>query len=342
MKKADLKWSELPFDYIKTDCHIEYNFRNGKWDGGIVVKDDMVSLSISSTCLHYGQECFEGTKAFETKDGRVIAFRTEENAKRMTVTAKKILMQPFPEDEFVRACDEVVRLNARFIPPYGSGASMYIRPLLIGVTGTIGIKPSREYKWIVFATPVGPYFKNGLKPIKLLVEEVVDRAAPNGVGDVKVGGNYAAGLRASFGAKAQGYDEVLYLDALEKRYIDESGATNFYGITKDGKYVTPSSHSILPSITNMSLRQIARDLGITVEDRPIPVEELREFTETGCCGTAAIITPVHSITYRGETITYNDGEHVGPVTTKIYKRLEGIQSGDVDDTHGWTHEIKLD
>lgn len=343
MDRVKLNWGELPFDYIKTDCHLEYYFSDGKWDEGTVVEDDNLSLNISATCLHYGQECFEGMKAFETKDGRVLSFRPDENAKRMETTAHKILMKPFPVETFVEATDKVVRLNKRFIPPYGSGAAMYIRPLLLGVTGTVGIKPSTEYLWMVFATPVGPYFKHGLKPIKLLVEEEVDRAAPNGVGDVKVGGNYAAGLRASFGAKGKGYDEALYLDALEKKYIDESGATNFFGITKDGKYVTPSSHSILPSITNMSLRTIAKDLGITVEDRPIHVDELPDFVEIGCCGTAAIITPVKSITYRGKEITYDCGnDDIGPVSKKIYDQLTGIQAGDVEDKHGWTREIKLD
>lgn len=341
MDRVNLNWGELPFDYIKTDCHLEYRFTNGAWDKGKIVEGDTVSLHISSTCLHYGQECFEGAKIFETKDGRMFAFRIDENAKRMKRTAEKILMQPFPEKMFIEAVEKTVRLNRRFVPPYGSGASLYARPLLLGVTGTIGIKPSRDYLFLCFVTPVGPYFKNGLKPVKLLVEEKVDRASPNGVGDVKVGGNYAAGLRASYGAKAQGYDEVLYLDAVEKNYVDESGATNFFGITKDGKYVTPASSSILPSITNMSLKTIARDMGIPVEERPIHIEELFEFVETGCCGTAAIITPVRSITVRDRVITYlKDSEDIGPMSKELYNQLTGIQAGDIKDTRSWTREIK--
>ena len=340
MEKVNLDWGNLPFDFIKTDRYVEYTFAGGKWDDGKEVEGETFNLHISSTCLHYGQQCFEGLKAFESKDGRILCFRPDENAKRMGRTAKKILMEPIPEEKFLAAVDRVVRLNKRWIPPYGSGAALYIRPLLIGVTGTIGVKPSTEYKLIVFVTPVGPYFKTGLQPIKLMVEEVVDRAAPQGVGDVKVGGNYAAGLRASFGAKSKGFDEVLYLDALHKKYIDESGATNFFGITKEGHYVTPGSHTILPSITNMSVRAVAKDMGIKVEERDIPVEELTEFTETGCCGTAAIITPVSSITWKGEVIKYLEpGEVCGPVSKKLYDTLTGLQCGDVEDKYGWVREI---
>jgi branched-chain amino acid aminotransferase len=342
MERVQLKWGELPFDYIKTDCHLEYRFTNGKWDEGKVVEEDTLTLPIAATCLHYGQECFEGLKVFEAKDGRILAFRTDENAKRMQRTCEKIMMQHFPLDRFDEAVDKVVRLNKRFIPPYGSGASLYVRPLVIGITGTIGVKPSSEYMFMVFVTPVGPYFKSGLKPIKLAVDEVIDRAAPNGTGDVKVGGNYAAGLRASAGAKKKGYNEVLYLDAKEKKYVDESGATNFFGITKDGSYVTPNSHTILPSITNMSLKVIAKDLGIPVDEREIPVEELRDFVETGCCGTAAIITPVKAILFRGEEINYlEDGVDCGPVSKKLYDRLTGIQCGDVEDKYGWVREIDV-
>ena len=343
MEKVDLNWSELPFDYIKTDCHLEYRFSDGKWDAGKVVEDDQISISISSTCLHYGQECFEGTKVFETKDGRALAFRTEDNARRMQRTAEKIMMAPFPAKMFVEAVDKLVKLNRRWIPPHGSGASLYVRPLLIGVTGTIGIKPSREYIFVVFCTPVGPYFKNGLKPIRLRVEEEIDRAAPNGVGDVKAGGNYASGLRATDAAKQDGFDEVLYLDPKEKKYVDESGSSNFFCITSDGRYVTPRSSSILASITNNSLMTMARDMGITVEQRPLHIEELYDFREAGCVGTAAIITPVGSITYHGQEVRYlEDGKDIGDVTKKLYDQLTGIQSGDVEDPYGWTREIQLD
>ncbi len=343
MDRVNLDWGTLPFDYIKTDCHLEYTFKDGKWDDGKVAEDDTFKLHIASTCLHYGQQAFEGLKVFEAEDGRILCFRPEENAKRMDRTARKILMEPFPADKFVEAIDKVTRLNKRFIPPYGSGASLYVRPLLIGVSGTIGVKPSKEYKWLVFVTPVGPYFKSGLTPIRLMVEEEVDRAAPNGVGDVKVGGNYAAGLRASHGVKSKGFDEVLYLDALHKKYIDESGATNFFGITKDGRYVTPGSHTILPSITNMSLKVIAKDLGIPVEARDVAVEELLEFTEAGCCGTAAIITPVETVTWGGKEIRYLEkGEVCGPLSRKLYDQLTGTQCGDIADERGWVREINVE
>ena len=342
MDRVKLDWGNLPFDFIKTDCYVDYTFANGKWDDGKEVEGDTFTLHISSTCLHYGQQCFEGLKAFEAKDGRILCFRPDENAKRMDRTARKIMMEPIPQKKFLEAVDRVVALNKRWIPPYGSGASLYIRPLLIGVTGTVGVKPSTEYKFLVFVTPVGPYFKTGLQPIKLMVEEEVDRAAPQGVGDVKVGGNYAAGLRASFGAKKKGFDEVLYLDALHKKYIDESGATNFFGITKDGKYVTPGSHTILPSITNMSVRTVARDLGIKVEERDVAVEELPGLAETGCCGTAAIITPVESIMWKGEVIRYlQPGEVCGPVSRKLYDTLTGLQCGDVEDKYGWGRVIDV-
>lgn len=342
MEKVNLDWENLPFDYIKTNGHLEYVYKDGKWDDGKIVEDDTVNLHISSTCLHYGQEAFEGLKVFESKDGRALCFRPEENAKRMRRTAEKIYLEPFPEEKFLEAITRVTALNKEFIPPHGSGAALYVRPLLIGITGTIGVKPSSEYMFLIFCTPVGPYFKSGLNPVKLMVEETVDRAAPNGVGDVKVGGNYAAGLRASAGAKKKGFDEVLYLDAKEKKYIDESGATNFFGITKDGKYVTPGSPTILPSITNMSVRQLAKDLGMTVEQRDVAVEELLDFAETGCCGTAAIITPVESITWKGEVIKYLEpGEVCGPVSKKLYDTLTGIQSGDVEDKYGWIRKIEV-
>ena len=274
MEKANLDWEKIPFSYKKTDGHLEYRFSDGKWDEGVVVKDDTISLNIAATCLHYGQECFEGLKVFEGKDRQALVFRIDENAKRLAGSARKILMEEVPEKMFIDSIYKLVKLNRRFIPPHGSGASLYIRPLLLGISPIIGVKPSTEYLYLVFSTPVGPYFPTGLKPIKLLVEESIDRAAPGGVGDVKVGGNYAAGLRATHKAKDLGYNEVLYLDAKEKKYIDESGPANFFGITKDGKYVTPDSNSILPIITNVSLRVFALALGLKVEKRPIRVEEI--------------------------------------------------------------------
>ena len=342
MSKADLKWGELPFDYIRTDCHLEYYYRDGKWDAGTVVEDDKISISLASTCLHYGQECFEGMKVYETRDGRAVSFRPDENARRMAHTAAKIMMVAPPEDMFMDAVDRAVKLNRRFIPPYGSGASLYIRPLLIGITGTVGIKPSREYLFVVFVTPVGPYFRSGLKAVKLMVEEVIDRAAPAGIGDAKTGGNYAAGIRATYAAREKGFSEVLFLDARTKRYVDESGSSNFFAITRDGTYVTPESPSILASITNKSLIELARDMGIKVERRPVEVAELPNFAETGLIGTATIITPVYAIQHGRKLIQYGSPNEVGPVSMKLRDALLALQTGDAPDPHGWTHDIELD
>jgi branched-chain amino acid aminotransferase len=342
MPRADLKWGELPFDYVRTDCHLVYTYRDGQWDAGEVVEGDQISLSIAATCLHYGQECFEGMKIYETRDGRALAFRPRENAGRMVHTAKKLLMVAPSEDVFVEAVERVVSLNRRFIPPYGSGAALYVRPLLIGTTGTVGIKPSREYKFVVFVSPVGPYFKTGLKPVRLVVESEVDRASPGGIGDAKTGGNYAAGLRATWGARGKGFAEVLFLDAREKKYVDESGSSNFFAITKDRKYVTPKSPSILASITNKSLMEIAEDMGMTVERRPVPAAELPSFAEVGLIGTATIIAPVYAIQHGDKLIQYCGPNEVGPVSATLREALLGVQTGDAPDPHGWTHEMPLD
>ncbi|HDH96897.1 MAG TPA: branched-chain amino acid aminotransferase [Proteobacteria bacterium] len=341
--RADLNWSELPFGYIKTDALIRYYFKNGKWSDGELVSTESVELHIAATCLHYGQSVFEGLKVHETKDGRVIAFRVDEHAKRLYRSAEKLLMQPVPVELFIEAVSECARANKRFIPPYGTGASLYVRPILLGISPQIGVKPSDEYMFMVFVMPVGPYFKTGFKPINLLVVEDIDRAAPFGVGDVKAAGNYAAGLRASKRAKEMGFTEVLYLDAREKKYIDESGPANFFGITKDNGYVTPESSSILPSITNMSLRTIAKDFfDMKVEQRPVHIEEIFDFVEAGCCGTAAVITPVARIRYRDREVNYCPDGEPGPVCTKLYNTLRGIQLGEIEDRYGWLFEIKLD
>lgn len=341
MTKADLDWGSLPFGYLKTDCHLEYYYRNGQWDDGQVVEDDRINLSIAASCLHYGQECFEGAKVFESRDGRALFFRGIENARRMVRSAETILMPAFPVEMFMDAVRKVTRLNARFIPPYGSGASLYIRPLLIGISGLIGVKPATEYAFILFCSPVGPYFKTGLKPIRLVVEDTIDRAAPLGVGAVKVGGNYAAGLRASKKAHEGGYGEVLYLDASKREYIDESGPANFFGITKDNRYITPASNSILPSITNLSLMTLAGDMGMKVEKRPVHVSEIFDLKEAGCCGTAAVITPVKSITYHDRTVVYTEEDVIGETSGKLYNQLTAIQHGDSPDKYGWTEEIAL-
>ncbi|RLD13160.1 branched chain amino acid aminotransferase [candidate division KSB1 bacterium] len=342
MERAKLDWENLTFQYVKTDYHLEYYFKDGQWSDAKIVENDTIELNIAATALHYGQECFEGLKTFEQADGTISVFRPDENAKRMVNSARKILMEPFPEEKFLEAVEKIVKLNRRFIPPYGTGASLYIRPLLIGTSGIVGVKPSHEYLFLIFVTPVGPYFKGGLKPINLLVIEDIDRAAPFGTGDVKVGGNYAAGMRATKKAKDLGYDEVLYLDARHKKYIDESGPANFFGITKDNKYVTPKSTSILPSITNKSLQTIAKDLGMTVEQRPVDVEEIFDFKEAGCCGTAAVISPTKSITYRDRKVTYLEDDEVGEVCRKLYDQLRGIQLGTIEDKYGWNYKITMD
>ncbi len=338
MDRADLDFANLPFAYLKTDANIRYWFRDGRWSEGELTSDDTITLHMASTCLHYGQEIFEGLKVFERPDGRIQTFRLEENAKRLQRSARKLLMEEVPVDLFKEAVHRVVQANRRFVPPYGSGASLYVRPLLLGASAEVGVKPSQEYLFLVFVTPVGPYYKAGFQPVRLIVEEEIDRAAPGGVGDVKCGGNYAAGMRATMAAKEKGYAEVLYLDARQKRYIDESGSSNFFAIRGD-TYLTPTSPSILPSITNKSVQQIARDMGLEVEPRPISVDELGTFDEAGCLGTAAVITPVESITYRGTEYVYGTRGQAGPVTTQLYERLTAIQWGEAEDPYGWTEII---
>jgi len=339
---ANLDWPNLTFGYMPTDYNVRYTWRDGQWHGPDVSDSFDITMSVAATCLHYGQEAFEGLKVFASPDGKPRVFRIEENARRMYRSAEKILMQPIPEETFIEAVYRAVQLNLRFVPPYGTGASLYVRPLLIGTGPQVGVKPADEYVFMVFVMPVGPYFKTGFKPVDLIVEEEVDRAAPKGVGDVKVGGNYAAGMRASMRAKKAGFTEVLYLDAKDNRYIDESGPANFFGITRDGRYVTPDSESILPSITNMSLRKIAADMGLTVERREVDVEEIFDFVEAGCCGTAAVITPVRRIVWRDREAMYCPDGEPGPWCTKLYDTLKAIQEGDRDDPYGWVREIPID
>jgi branched-chain amino acid aminotransferase len=339
MTKADLDWASLPFGYLKTDQHARYTWKDGHWDGGVLTGDETMPVHIAATCLHYGQQCFEGLKAYETKAGDVVVFRPDESAKRLIRSCRKIHMEAPPEELFLEAVFRTINANRRFVPPYGHGASLYIRPLVIGTGAEVGVKPATEYMFLVFVTPVGPYFKTGFKPVNLIVEDHVDRAAPEGVGDVKVGGNYAAGLRASMAARAKGYTEVLYLDAREKKYIDESGPANFFGITQDNQYVTPESPSILPSITNKSLVTLADEMGLRPVRRPIPVEEIFEFKEAGCCGTAAVITPVGSITWHDRKVVYSKDGQPGANCVKLYERLTAIQCGDAPDPHGWVRVV---
>ncbi|MCX5733147.1 MAG: branched-chain amino acid aminotransferase [candidate division NC10 bacterium] len=338
MDRAVLDFANLPFAYQKTDQNIRFWFRDGKWSAGELTADEHIPMHIAATCLHYGQEVFEGLKVYERPDGRIQTFRSIENAHRMQRSARKLWMEPVPDALFREAVHKVVRANRRFVPPYGSGASLYVRPLLIGTSAEVGVKPSQEYLFLVFVTPVGPYYKGGLTPVRLLVEEDIDRAAPGGVGDAKCGGNYAAGMRATLPVKEKGYAEVLYLDCREKKYLDESGSSNFYAII--GKsFATPASPSILPSITNMSVRQIAKDMGLAVEQRPVSVDELPTFNEAGCLGTAAVITPVEAITYRGKDFVYAKNGKAGPITAEMYKRLTAIQLGEAPDPYGWTEIV---
>ena len=341
MQRVDLDWKNLGFSYRKTDYSIRYSWKDGVWSEGVLSDDEYIPMHMAASCLHYGQEAFEGLKVYEQQNGDVAVFRDNENAKRLILSCEKIYMPPVPEEMFQDAINRVVAANRGYVPPFGTGATLYVRPLVIGTGPRIGVRPADEYMFIVMVTPVGPYFKAGFKPVTLVVEEEFDRAAPNGVGDVKVGGNYAAGLRASFKAKSKGFTEALYLDAKEKKYLDESGPANFFGITGDGQYVTPSSNSVLPSITNMSLIQIAEDMGMRPQRRAVPVEEIFDFVDAGCCGTAAVITPVKSITYRDREVVYCADDTPGEYCTKLYERLVNIQLGIDDDIHGWIRKLPV-
>lgn len=336
MKKQEIDWSKLSFSYMPTDYNVRCTYKDGKW-GEIEVSDsEYIPMHMAAVCLHYGQEAFEGLKAFRGKDGKIRIFRMDENAKRFQRSANMVLMAPLPEDIFCEMVKKVVKLNERFVPPYGTGASLYIRPLEIGMTAKVGVSPADEYLVVMFVTPVGPYFKAGFKPMDVCITREFDRVAPKGTGTVKVGGNYGASLLAGEKAHESGYSNLLYLDPKEKKYIDECGAANFYGI-KNNTYVTPSSESILPSITNMSLQQIVKDMGMKVERRNIPVEELSEFDEAGACGTAAVCAPIGRIDDLDRGITYDyapDGKP-GPVTTALYNTIRAIQYGEEPDIHNW-------
>lgn len=334
-----IDWKNLPFGYFPTDYNIRCYNRNGKWGELEVSSSDQISIHMAATGLHYGQEAFEGLKAYRGVDGKVRLFRWEENAHRLQNSADGIMMAPVPDELFIEACEKVIRLNERFIPPYGTGASLYLRPLLFGSGAQVGVKPAKEYLFVIFVCPVGPYFKEGFNPIKVQLVRDYDRAAPLGTGHIKVGGNYAASLRANERAHHEGFGSVLFLDAKEKKYIDEAGPANFFGI-KNGTYITPDSHSVLPSITNKSLEVIAKEVGLKVERRHIPVEELATFEEAGACGTAAVISPIGSIEDRELGHTYSYGENVGPYSKKMYEMLFGIQYGTVPDKFGWTRIIE--
>lgn len=332
----NINWSELSFGYIKADTNVRCEYHDGKWGELYSQNDEYVKMHMAATCLHYAQEAFEGLKAFRGKDGKVRVFRIDENQKRLEHTCDGIVMPKLPEGMFREAIVRVVKENLRFVPPYESGASLYIRPVLFGYTPQIGVNPAKDYLFIVFVSPVGPYFKGGFAANNYMITRKHDRSAPLGTGIYKVGGNYAASLAAHEEAHALGYGSEFYLDAKEKKYIDECGAANFFGI-KNNTYVTPKSTSILPSITNKSLQQLALDLGMKVEQRAIPVEELDTFEEAGACGTAAVISPIAELDdpeIGKKYVIAKDGKP-GPVCTKLYTKLRAIQYGDEPDTHGW-------
>lgn len=337
----DIKWSELPFGYLKTDFNVRAYYRNGAWSELEISDSEYINLHMAATALHYGQEAFEGLKAFRGVDGKIRVFRWMENAKRLIHSAHGIMMAEVPIELFKEALWKVIKLNERFVPPYGTGASLYIRPLLIGSGAEVGVKPANEYLFLVFVTPVGPYFKEGFKPVKMQIVRDFDRAAPLGTGTYKVGGNYAASLQATVRGHREGFSSVLFLDAKEKKYIDEAGPANFFGI-KNNTYVTPRSSSILNSITNMSIRELAVEMGLKVEVRPVPVEELAEFEEVGACGTAAVISPICAIEDRElhKVYTYCKDGKAGPISTELYKRLQGIQFGEIPDKYGWTEIVE--
>lgn len=336
MNSNEIDWANLSFGYVPTDINVRCTFRDGKWGPIEETDSEYINIHMAATALHYGQELFEGLKAFRGKDGKVRIFRLEENAKRIIESAKGLMMEPVPVELFSEMVKRVVKANERFIPPYGTGASLYIRPLEIGMTARVGVKPASEFTFVVFVSPVGPYFKEGFKPTKICVMREYDRVAPKGTGRWKVGGNYAASIAAGEKAHALGYSAVLYLDPREKKYLDECGPANFFAI-KDGKYITPASDSILPSITNKSLMQIARDMGLEVEERHILLEELDEVSEAAACGTAAVASPVSEVDDLDTGKKYiiaKDGQP-GPITTELYNRLRAIQYGEAEDIHGW-------
>ena len=336
MNNSQIDWSSLGFGYVPTDYNVRCYFRDGKWGEIEISSSETIEMHIAATCLHYGQEVFEGLKAFRGKDNKVRVFRPMENCRRIQESARGIMMEPITDEKFMEMVEMAVKLNERFIPPYGSGASLYIRPVEIGMTARVGVKPADEYCFIILVTPVGPYFKSGFKPTNICIMREFDRVAPRGTGRWKVGGNYAASLQAGEKAHDMGYSAVLYLDPKEKKYLDECGPANFYAI-KDGAYITPASDSILPSITNDSLMQLAADMGLKVERRHIAVEEIPSFSEAAACGTAAVCSPVGEIDDidTGEKHIISKDGKPGPVTQHLYDTLNGIRLGEIEDTHNW-------
>lgn len=340
MSQADINWGSLGFDYIKTDLRYVSYWKDGKWDDGELVSDNFIRISEASTAIHYGQQCFEGLKAYRTKDGSIQLFRPDQNAKRMNNSAQRVLMAEVPEEKFIDAVMQVVKANEKFVPPYGSGATLYLRPFLIGVGHNVGVKPATEYLFSVFCVPVGPYFKGGMAPVNFTVADY-DRAAPYGTGAAKVGGNYAGSMMPHEEAVKAGFADAIYLDPMTHTKIEEVGAANFFGITKDNEFVTPYSPSILPSITKYSLMHIAENyLDLKVVERDVMIDKLDEFTEAGACGTAAVITPIGGVFYENNLHVFHSETEVGPVTQKLYETLIGMQLGDIAAPEGWIYKVK--
>ena len=340
MIKADVDWGNLGFGYVKTDERYVSEYKDGKWDDGRMTGDSEIVMSECACVLQYAQTCFEGLKAYTTEDGRIVCFRPDLNAQRMIDTCERLKMPTFSVERFVDAVVQVVRANAKWVPPYGTGASLYLRPFMFGKNPVIGVKPANDFVFRIFATPVGPYFKGGVKPLKLRISDL-DRAAPHGTGHVKAGLNYAMSLYNIVDAHEQGYDENLYLDSATHTFVEETGGANIIFITKDGKVVTPKSSTILPSITRRSLLEVAsKYLGLETEEREIRVDEIKDFAEAGLCGTAAVISPVGCIVNHGEEIYLPSGmTEMGPITKKLYDTLRGIQMGTIEAPEGWIQEI---
>ena len=340
MAKKDIDWSNLGFGYVKTDKRFVANYKNGAWDNGVITDDDKVVISECAGVLQYSQSCFEGMKAYTTENGHTVIFRPDMNASRMADSCRRLEMPVFPEDKFVEAIAETVRANEDWVPPYGSGASLYIRPYMFGSNPVIGVKPADEYQFRVFTTPVGPYFKGGAKPLTIKVSDF-DRAAPHGTGHIKAGLNYAMSLHAIVTAHAEGYAENMYLDPATRTKVEETGGANFLFVTKDGKVVTPKSDSILPSITRRSVVHVAKEyLGLEVEEREVLFDEVKDFAECGLCGTAAVISPVGKIVDHGKEICLPSGmDEMGPVTKKLYETLTGIQMGRIEAPKGWIYTV---
>ncbi|MBR2175705.1 MAG: branched-chain amino acid aminotransferase [Clostridia bacterium] len=341
MEKKNIDWENLGFGYIKTDKRYVSNYKNGAWDEGALIDDDTITMSECACVLQYAQTIFEGLKAYTTENGHIVVFRPDLNAERLANSSKRMEMPVFPEDKFIDAVVQTVKANAAYVPPYGTGATLYLRPYMFGINPVIGVKPADEFQFRVFATPVGPYFKGGAKPLTIKVSDF-DRAAPNGTGFIKAGLNYAMSLHAIVTAHEEGFAENMYLDAKTRTKVEETGGANFLFVTKDNKVVTPKSNSILPSITRRSLMTVAKDyLGLEVEEREVYLDELQDFAECGLCGTAAVISPVGRINDHGKEISFPSGmEEMGPVTKKLYDTLTGIQMGRIEAPEGWIKVIE--